>query len=304
MILDDATTSSRLGALVPWIHVAVVAPERASLPDVGSAIAALGDDQRDLLYRPTRRPPTWKGSDRRGFHGPGEQVALMIELAKRAILSVRAAPALGAHLTVCSSVRSRSPVSMRSPKRECPSTPTARRRGCRALRSCPSHRSDREDRREGPDRSRAAGSDLLPGCTRRRAGPPGGRRWVRHSRAPGTGPDSSRGRATPSRPKAEALVTSSSDRSIRTGVRTGSSSRREKKRRAGAIAELAHSGKIPRGDSDGMPIGSRRSGPEPRRACMPEAWRALTGAAPAPVGRRGRRAATTPAPTVAVRRRS
>ncbi|HEY6477341.1 MAG TPA: LUD domain-containing protein, partial [Polyangia bacterium] len=34
LILDDTTTSTRLGALAPWIHVAVVAPDRI-LPDVG-----------------------------------------------------------------------------------------------------------------------------------------------------------------------------------------------------------------------------------------------------------------------------
>ncbi len=76
LILDDATTSSRLGALVPWIHIAVVAPERI-LPDVGSAIAALGDDPNVIFCTGPSKTADVEGILIEGVHGPGEQVALI-----------------------------------------------------------------------------------------------------------------------------------------------------------------------------------------------------------------------------------
>ena len=76
LILDDATTSSRLGALVPWIHIAVVAPARI-LPDVGSAIAALGDDPNVIFCTGPSKTADVEGILIEGVHGPGEQVALI-----------------------------------------------------------------------------------------------------------------------------------------------------------------------------------------------------------------------------------
>jgi L-lactate dehydrogenase complex protein LldG len=76
LILDDATTSSRLGALVPWIHVAVVAPERI-LPDVSSAIAELGDDPNVIFCTGPSKTADVEGILIEGVHGPGEQVALI-----------------------------------------------------------------------------------------------------------------------------------------------------------------------------------------------------------------------------------
>jgi L-lactate dehydrogenase complex protein LldG len=76
LILDDATTSSRLGALAPWIHVAVVAPDRI-LPDVGSAIAALGSDPNVIFCTGPSKTADVEGILIEGVHGPGEQVALI-----------------------------------------------------------------------------------------------------------------------------------------------------------------------------------------------------------------------------------
>lgn len=76
LILDDATTSRRLGALAPWIHVAVVAPDRI-LPDVGSAIAALGDDPNVIFCTGPSKTADVEGILIEGVHGPGEQVALI-----------------------------------------------------------------------------------------------------------------------------------------------------------------------------------------------------------------------------------
>ena len=79
LILDDATTSSRLGALCPWIHIAVVAPSRI-LPDVGSAIAALGDDPNVIFCTGPSKTADVEGILIEGVHGPGEQVALIHDL--------------------------------------------------------------------------------------------------------------------------------------------------------------------------------------------------------------------------------
>jgi L-lactate dehydrogenase complex protein LldG len=76
LILDDATTSRRLGALAPWIHVAVVAPDRI-LPDVGSAIAALGNDPNVIFCTGPSKTADVEGILIEGVHGPGEQVALI-----------------------------------------------------------------------------------------------------------------------------------------------------------------------------------------------------------------------------------
>ena len=76
LILDDTTTSSRLAALAPWIHVAVVTPDRI-LPDLGSAIAALGNDPNVIFCTGPSKTADVEGILIEGVHGPGEQVALI-----------------------------------------------------------------------------------------------------------------------------------------------------------------------------------------------------------------------------------
>jgi L-lactate dehydrogenase complex protein LldG len=76
LILDDATTTSRLGALAPWIHVALVAPGDI-LPDVGAAIAALGADPNVIFCTGPSKTADVEGILIEGVHGPGEQVALI-----------------------------------------------------------------------------------------------------------------------------------------------------------------------------------------------------------------------------------
>lgn len=76
LILDDATTASRLGALAPWIHIAVVPPDRI-LPDVAAAIAALGDDRNVIWCTGPSKTADVEGILIEGVHGPGEQVALI-----------------------------------------------------------------------------------------------------------------------------------------------------------------------------------------------------------------------------------
>ena len=78
LVLDDASTSSRLGALAPWIHVAVV--KRTELHrHVASAIAALGDDPSVVWVTGPSKTADVEGILIEGVHGPGEQVALILD---------------------------------------------------------------------------------------------------------------------------------------------------------------------------------------------------------------------------------
>jgi L-lactate dehydrogenase complex protein LldG len=78
LVLDDATTSSRLGALAPWIHVAVV--RRSELhATVGGAIAALSDDPSVIWVTGPSKTADVEGILIEGVHGPGEQVALFVD---------------------------------------------------------------------------------------------------------------------------------------------------------------------------------------------------------------------------------
>jgi L-lactate dehydrogenase complex protein LldG len=77
IILNDATTSSRLGALAPWVHVAVVA--RATIfADVTQAVAALGSDPNVIWCTGPSKTADVEGILIEGVHGPGEQIALIV----------------------------------------------------------------------------------------------------------------------------------------------------------------------------------------------------------------------------------
>lgn len=61
IVLNDTTTSRRLAALAPWVHVAVV--ERATIfLDVPAAIAGLGPDRNVIWCTGPRRPPMSRAS--------------------------------------------------------------------------------------------------------------------------------------------------------------------------------------------------------------------------------------------------
>jgi L-lactate dehydrogenase complex protein LldG len=77
IILNDATTSSRLAALAPWVHVAVV--ERATIfGDVTQAVAALGTDRNVIWCTGPSKTADVEGILIEGVHGPGEQIALIV----------------------------------------------------------------------------------------------------------------------------------------------------------------------------------------------------------------------------------
>lgn len=77
LILNDATTSRRLAALAPWIHVAVL--ERSQIfPDLPAAVAALGRDPNVIWVTGPSKTADVEGILIEGVHGPGQQIALVI----------------------------------------------------------------------------------------------------------------------------------------------------------------------------------------------------------------------------------
>jgi L-lactate dehydrogenase complex protein LldG len=77
IVLSDGTTSSRLAALAPWVHVAVI--ERSQIfADLSAAIAALGDDHNVVWCTGPSKTADVEGILIEGVHGPGVQVALII----------------------------------------------------------------------------------------------------------------------------------------------------------------------------------------------------------------------------------
>jgi L-lactate dehydrogenase complex protein LldG len=78
IILKDHTTSRRLAALAPWVHVAVL-PRRSLFPDLVAALAALGDDPNVIWCTGPSKTADVEGVLIEGVHGPGIQIALFRE---------------------------------------------------------------------------------------------------------------------------------------------------------------------------------------------------------------------------------
>ena len=78
LILNDASTSRRLGALTPWVHVAVLRREQI-FPDVSAAIAGLGSDANIIFCTGPSKTADVEGILIEGVHGPGIQIALLVE---------------------------------------------------------------------------------------------------------------------------------------------------------------------------------------------------------------------------------
>ena len=77
IVLNDTTTSRRLAALTPWVHVAVV--ERATIfLDVPAAIAGLGPDRNVIWCTGPSKTADVEGILIEGVHGPGVQLALVV----------------------------------------------------------------------------------------------------------------------------------------------------------------------------------------------------------------------------------
>jgi L-lactate dehydrogenase complex protein LldG len=78
IILNDAVTSTRLGALAPWAHVAVI-PRRALHADLIQAVAALGGDPNTVWCTGPSKTADVEGILIEGVHGPGVQIAMFVD---------------------------------------------------------------------------------------------------------------------------------------------------------------------------------------------------------------------------------
>jgi len=77
IVLNDATTSRRLAALAPWVHVAVV-PRSQIFATIADAAQALGDDQNIIWATGPSKTADIEGILIEGVHGPGAQIALVL----------------------------------------------------------------------------------------------------------------------------------------------------------------------------------------------------------------------------------
>ncbi|HEY1763533.1 MAG TPA: LUD domain-containing protein [Opitutaceae bacterium] len=78
IILDDAGTASRLAALAPWAHVAVI-PRSCLYADLPAAIAALGRDPNVIWCTGPSKTADVEGILIEGVHGPGAEIALFLD---------------------------------------------------------------------------------------------------------------------------------------------------------------------------------------------------------------------------------
>lgn len=77
LVLTDAGTSSRLAALAPWVHVAVLRREQIHA-DIPAALAALPSDPNVIWVTGPSKTADVEGILIEGVHGPGVQVALLV----------------------------------------------------------------------------------------------------------------------------------------------------------------------------------------------------------------------------------
>lgn len=76
LVLKESSTSSRLAALAPWVHIAFV--KRSEIyPDVSAAIAQLGTDPNIVWCTGPSKTADVEGILIQGVHGPGVQIAVL-----------------------------------------------------------------------------------------------------------------------------------------------------------------------------------------------------------------------------------
>ena len=77
LILTDGGTSSRLAALAPWVHVAVLRRDQIHV-DISAALAALPKDPNVIWVTGPSKTADVEGILIEGVHGPGVQIALLL----------------------------------------------------------------------------------------------------------------------------------------------------------------------------------------------------------------------------------
>ncbi|HVU36732.1 MAG TPA: LUD domain-containing protein [Opitutales bacterium] len=77
IILNDTVTSRRLGALTPWVHIAVV-PRNLIHRTLEDAVRTFGDDPNVIWITGPSKTADIEGILIEGVHGPGIQIALVV----------------------------------------------------------------------------------------------------------------------------------------------------------------------------------------------------------------------------------
>ncbi len=78
LVLTDRDTSTRLAALAPWVHVAVIRRDRIFV-DLPQAVAALPHDPNVIWCTGPSKTADVEGILIEGVHGPGRQIALLAD---------------------------------------------------------------------------------------------------------------------------------------------------------------------------------------------------------------------------------
>ena len=77
LLITERDTSSRLAALVPWVHIVVLETSQI-VPDMPSALRLLGDDRAALFVTGPSKTADVEGILIQGVHGPGVQVCCLV----------------------------------------------------------------------------------------------------------------------------------------------------------------------------------------------------------------------------------
>jgi len=78
LMLTDADTPSRLAALAPWVHVAVIPRDKIFI-DIPEAVTHLPNDPNIIWCTGPSKTADVEGILIEGVHGPGVEVALLLD---------------------------------------------------------------------------------------------------------------------------------------------------------------------------------------------------------------------------------
>lgn len=78
VILNDETTSDRLAALAPWVHIAVLENGTAIHRTIPDAVAAFGSSPNIVWVTGPSKTADVEGILIEGVHGPGKQVLIKL----------------------------------------------------------------------------------------------------------------------------------------------------------------------------------------------------------------------------------
>ena len=78
VILNDETTSDRLAALGPWVHIAVLEDDANLLRTIPDAVSAFGDSPNIVWATGPSKTADVEGILIEGVHGPGKQILIKL----------------------------------------------------------------------------------------------------------------------------------------------------------------------------------------------------------------------------------